>query len=289
MTYRILFNPLAGKYDEDLFESYLPLPFEEKIQKYDITKVDNFDELLASFEAEDKIVVCGGDGTLNNFINSVNTDSVENDILFFAMGSGNDFLNDLGIQNHQQFIKINDYIKNLPVLSANEKSYKFINGIGFGVDGYVCKEVNRIRRQNTRRKKSYTLIALKGLLFMFKPVNATVIADGKEYKFKKVWMVPTMKGKFFGGGMMIAPNQDRKNSDNTLSVIIAHDLSTLKIATLFPSIFKGKHIKYTDYVTVLTANNITVKFDRICDMQIDGETLTDVKEYTVTAKAKALV
>lgn len=287
MTYRILFNPLAGKYEEELFDSYLPLPFEEKIKKYDITKTDNPDELFATFESDDKIVICGGDGTLNNFINSADTDNIKNDILFLPMGSGNDFLNDLGIKDYQQFIKINDYIKNLPVLSVNGKEYKFINGIGFGVDGYVCKEVNRLRTERKKdSKKNYTLIALKGLLFAFKPVNAVVTADGKEYKFRKVWMVTSMLGKFFGGGMMIAPNQCRLNKDNTLSVIIAHDLSSLKIATLFPSIFKGTHIKYTDYVTLLTANTVTVKFDRPCDMQIDGETLTNIQEYTVTASVK---
>lgn len=285
MKYHILFNPLAGNCDENSIEAYLPLPFGEKIEKYNITEIKDYSELLSSFDSEDKLIICGGDGTLNRFINSADVDNIANDILFFAAGSGNDFLNDLGEKAFDKLIKINDYIKNLPELSVNGKTYKFINGIGFGIDGYVCKEVNRLRsKQKNDRKKGYTHIALKGLLFAFKPVNATVMVDGKEYKYKKVWMVPAMKGRFFGGGMMIAPNQDRFNVDKTVSVIAVHDLSPLKITTLFPSIFKGKHIKYTKYITIHTANTVTVRFDRPCDMQIDGETITDVTEYTVSTK-----
>lgn len=290
MKYRILFNPLAGNCDESLIEAYLPLPFGEQTEKYDITKIKDYSELLSSFADDDKIIVCGGDGTLNRFINIADIDKIENDILFFSAGSGNDFLHDLGEKALDKLIRINDYIKNLPELSVNGKTYKFINGIGFGIDGYVCKEVNRLRaKQKGGRKKGYTHIALKGLMFMFKPVNATVIVDGKEYKYKKVWMVPAMKGRYFGGGMMIAPNQDRLNNDKTVSVIVAHSLSPLKITTLFPSIFKGKHIKYTNHIAVHTANTATVIFDRSCDMQIDGETLTDVKEYTVKTNAMCTV
>ncbi len=289
MTYRILFNPLAGSYDESLFDAMLPIPFESKTQKYDITKIEDFSALLSSFDSDDKIILCGGDGTLNRFLNSADTDNIKNELLFFPIGSGNDFLNDIEKKGFNNIVELNSYIKNLPTLSVNGKKYKFINGVGFGIDGYVCKEVNRLRAENPHRKKSYTFVALKGLLFMFKPVNATVIADGKEYKFKKVWMVPTMKGRFFGGSMMIAPQQDRNNPDNTLSVIIAHDMSPLKIACLFPSIFKGAHTKYTDNVTIITASSVSVKFDRACDMQIDGETITNVIEYSVVSKATEAV
>ena len=88
------------------------------------------------------------------------------------------------------------------------------------------------------------MLAVKALLFQYKPCNATVNVDGKEYNFKNVWLATTMKGRFFGGGMKIAPNQDRFDKDNKLSVIIVHNLNKLSIIKLFPTIFEGKHIKY---------------------------------------------
>jgi diacylglycerol kinase family enzyme len=55
---------------------------------------------------------------------------------------------------------------------------------------------------------------------------------------------------------------------------------------IFPSIFKGEHVKNTKYVTVLTGKNITVEFDRPTPLQIDGETVLGVTEYNAVAYSK---
>ena len=52
--------------------------------------------------------------------------------------------------------------------------------------------------------------------------------------------------------------------------------------TAFPSIFKGEHVSKTKIVKVFTGNEITVRFSRPCAAQIDGETVLNVTEYTVT-------
>ena len=80
---------------------------------------------------------------------------------------------------------------------------------------------------------------------------------------------------------MITPDQDRNNDDGTLTVVIAHNLSKLKILALFPTIFKGNHIKYKKNVDIHKGRNISVKFDIPTAMQIDGETVLGVKEYNV--------
>ena len=95
-----------------------------------------------------------------------------------------------------------------------------------------------------------------------------------------------MKGKYFGGGMMIAPMQDRYADDDSLTIVVAHDLSKFRIITLFLSIFKGNHIKYKKNVTIIKCKKANVKFERPCIMQIDGEAMIDVQEFSVTADAK---
>ena len=89
----------------------------------------------------------------------------------------------------------------------------------------------------------------------------------------------------FGGGMKIAPMQDRFNEKGSLSIIVAHDLSKPKITALFLTIFKGEHIKFKKNVTVHTGNDVKVIFDRPCPMQIDGEPIDNIIEYSVTAKS----
>ena len=63
--------------------------------------------------------------------------------------------------------------------------------------------------------------------------------DGKSYSYKKVWLASVMNGKFYGGGMMPTPNQDRLREDGKISVLVFHDVGKLRALMIFPSIFSG--------------------------------------------------
>jgi diacylglycerol kinase family enzyme len=149
--------------------------------------------------------------------------------------------------------------------------------------------VGDAQKKKSDKPVNYTAIAIKGLLFHYKPTNAKITVDGKEYSFKKVWLAPTMKGRYYGGGMMATPEQDRKNPDGTLSVMLFHGKGRLKTLMAFPSIFKGEHIKHTNMVTILTGKDIKVEFDSPAAVQVDGETILGVTEYSATARVKAEV
>jgi diacylglycerol kinase family enzyme len=62
-----------------------------------------------------------------------------------------------------------------------------------------------------------------------------------------------------------------------------HKKSKLKTLMVFPSIFKGEHVKHTEMVEVLTGHRIHVEFDQPTALQIDGETVLGVTEYTAEA------
>ncbi len=62
-----------------------------------------------------------------------------------------------------------------------------------------------------------------------------------------------------------------------------HCASKLKTLFVFPSIFKGEHVKHEEMVTVLTGQDFQVEFDRPTALQIDGETVVGVTEYSVKA------
>lgn len=139
------------------------------------------------------------------------------------------------------------------------------------------------------KQPNYTSIAITGLLFHFKPVNATITVDGVEHSFKKVWLAPTMLGGHYGGGMLPTPDQKRDNPEGKLSVMVFHGSGKLKTLMIFPSIFKGEHVKKEKHVTILTGKEITVRFDRPTALQVDGETVLGVSEYTARAFAPAVV
>lgn len=282
MKYFVLFNPLSangnGKEKVNLLAYKLP---EDELEYVDMTKLQSVREWLAEIPTGGTVLLCGGDGTINRFVNEVRGAELTQKILYYPCGSGNDFARE--VQTEGDFIALNEYIQNLPVATVNDKEYLFINGVGYGIDGYCCEVGDKIRAEKPNKKINYAGIAIKGLLFHYKPTTATVIVDGETYEFKKVWIAPTMKGWYYGGGMKPAPAQDRKDPDGKVSVMLFHGSSKLKTLCIFPSLFKGEHVKHTKHITIMTGKEITVKFDAPRALQVDGETVLDVSEYTVKA------
>lgn len=286
MSYHILYNPLAGNNIKDKL-SVLSVIYREEMKTHDLTKLD-YAEFFSYLDENDTVILCGGDGTLNNFVNRTLGMDIRCEVLYYALGTGNDFLHDVGKTIQDNPFSIKEYIKDLPEVEVNGKTYRFINNVGFGIDGYCC-EVGDIQKKASTKPVNYTAIAIKGLLFHYKPTSATIIVDGKEYKYKKVWLAPTMKGRFYGGGMMAAPEQDRGAADGSLSVMLFYGKGRLRTLMAFPSIFKGEHVKHKNMVVIHKGKNIYVKFDHPAAVQIDGETILGVTEYKAYAKVAAKV
>ncbi len=282
----ILYNPLANNGRSEGEIEKFARNVEGESVLCDMTK--GYREYLKELCEDDVIVICGGDGTLNRFINETEGEKLENDILYFASGSGNDFAHDISLERASTPVSIKKYIMSLPSVEVKGKTYKFINGVGYGIDGYCCEEGDRIRAEKPGEKVDYTMIAIKGLLGKFKPKNAKITVDGVEHEYKKVWLAPTMHGRFYGGGMIATPNQDRESGE-TLSLMVWHGSNKLKTLMVFPSIFKGEHIKETKYIEVIEGREITVEFDKPCALQVDGETILDVTSYTAHAKVLSAV
>ena len=287
-----LYNPHAGngkcKEEVDML-----LANYENAECRDVTAIDSMFDFFGGLEAEDIVILCGGDGTLNHFVNDIEGVEIKNDVYYYAIGSGNDFGRDLGKDRASApDYKINDYIVNLPTVDVNGITRVFINGIGYGIDGYCCEAGDALRAKNeaehTNKPINYTSIAIKGLLFKYKPTNATITVDGVKHTYKKVWIAPTMNGRYYGGGMMPAPNQERLGEDKKLTVMVFHGTGKLKTLMIFPSLFKGEHVKHKEAVELITGREITVEFDRPAPLQIDGETVLGVTSYTASvSKVKA--
>lgn len=248
-----------------------------------MTKIGEYAAFFREIGTEDAVILTGGDGTINRFVNDTEGLTVPNDILWYPVGTGNDFLNDLGKKPEDAPFSIKKYLSELPFVTVKGRTQRFLNGIGYGIDGYCCEEGDKLREKSDK-PVNYAAIAIKGLLFHFKPANAVITVDGKEYRFRKVWLAPTMNGRFYGGGMMVAPNQDRLNPNKTVSVVVMHGSGKLKTLAVFPSIFKGEHLQHTEMCKVITGHEVTVRFDRPTALQIDGETVIGVSEYSVTSK-----
>ncbi len=285
-TYHVLYNPKAANGQGCQNAKALDEILEGDTLVYvDVSKVD-YPAFFASLKKKDRIIVAGGDGTLNKFLNDTADIDRTNSLYYFACGTGNDFMHDIGAAIRGKPVCIDQYVEDLPQVIVKGKSYYFINGIGYGIDGYCC-EVGDKQRESSTKPVNYTAIAIKGLLFHYKTTKAKIIVDGVTREYKKVWLAPTMNGRFYGGGMIPTPEQDRLSEAGNVSTMVYYGVGKLKALMVFPSIFKGEHVKHKKMVEILTGDVVTVEFDRPTPLQIDGETITDVTEYTVLSR-KAL-
>ncbi len=278
----VLYNPLAsnksGEAKARSINQKCPNPYYEFVDITALSKAE-LDEIMSS---EHEVILSGGDGTLNRFVNMVGDNIPDKPINFYPSGSGNDFMRDVGDKNSDgQLIRLNEYIKNLPTITVNGEQHRFINGAGYGIDGYSCAMVEQ-KMSGSGKKGSYTYEAFMGLLHSYKPGKARVTVDGVTREYENVWMISSMQGRYFGGGVMIAPNQDRLNPEHTVSVVVVTSKSRIRALTAFPSIFKGKHLKYTKLVHIFNGKNVSVEVDEPASLQVDGEPIHNVTRYTVS-------
>ena len=225
-----------------------------------------------------KIVIVGGDGTMNEAINGMI--NIENVILgYIPAGSSNDLARSLGI-SHDPLKALEDILSpryytdmDLGEMTYGNNKKRFDVSCGIGYDAAVChralhsklkKKLNKIKLG----KLTYFGIAINQL-FTRKPFKATVILDDvRKLKFNKVVFVAAHNHKYEGGGFMFCP--DAVFNDGKLDVIIADSIRPLRIAMLLPKALKGKHVGKRG-INIFRASKIEVISDTKEPVHTDGE------------------
>ena len=265
----VLVNPLAfnGKAEEKVADALKN--FEgEQYKKLSLIDLD-VKKIVSNMTSDDKDLIIGGDGTLNRFANDTGDMDYPCDIYLYKSGTGNDFMKDVEDKVENDMVKINEYLTDLPTITVKGKTYRYINGIGYGIDGMCCEVADKMKAEG-KENINYAGISIKLLIHGYKCPNAKVTVDGKVYNFKKVWLASAMKGRQSG----------------KLTAAIIHSSGKLKTLIVFPQIFKGQHVKHKKMFTAIEGREITVEFTHPMALQIDGETVLGVTSYTVKSPAK---
>ena len=98
--------------------------------------------------AEDEVTLCGGDGTLNYFVNEIYGYEFKMPLFYAKCGTGNDFYKDVEAYEKNGKIDLKPFIVNLPLVTVNGIKKRFINGIGYGVDGDTCLMGDKVREKD---------------------------------------------------------------------------------------------------------------------------------------------
>ena len=239
----------------------------------------------ASFEdGIDILAVVGGDGTLNETVQAYLDDHGEAregpDLAVVPMGTGGDFKRTLGLTGNlrEAVEKLRSGDRTRVDLSAmhlvdfqgRPTVRAFLNITSFGVGGVTDKLVNETPKWLGGKASFFIGSARAMMQYKNEPVRVTV--DGTTFVDGPVFNVAMANGKYFGGGMMIAP--DAELSDGKLDVVSLGDMGRVEALSLSGKIYAGTHLSVAKVTTmrgsVIEAEPKSKSQDVLLDM--DGET-----------------
>lgn len=273
----VLYNPLSRNGKNEKFIQKIVKSLEakgNKVVSYSILAIDDVDAFLSGCNPDDRMIIVGGDGTINHLANRIYHLNFPQPLYMYQAGTGNDFIRSL--KTKDKVVLIKPYIDALPSVQFQQSSRYFLNGTGAGLDGYIGHLVNHSKYK--KNKLNYFRHAFEGFA-KFQPISAEITVDGKTWKQHKVWFVSVMNSAYYGGGMKIAPNAHREDDD--LHVVIVKDIPKWKLILIFPTIYFGWHIKFKKYVDVIVGKDVRIAFDQPTYLQIDGDVEYPVDVFSV--------
>jgi diacylglycerol kinase (ATP) len=145
----------------------------------------------------------------------------------------------------------------------------FLNIASFGVSGTIDRIVN----QSPKWMGGRLAFAIGSVRAMssYRNERVTITVDGTPWYEGRIVVAALANGRYFGGGMCIAP--DARLSDGLLDVVVLGDLSFGESLRLSPDLYGGKHIGLPK---VLATRGVRVEAtpadDRPVWVDTDGET-----------------
>lgn len=273
--YIVLFNPLSylgnGVVVEKAISSICP---DSELVFESMPSIKDFFSFFKKIK-KTPIIISGGDGTLNYFVNHVKDINFSNKVFYYPTGLENNFYKD--IDDDSKPLEITDLIKKLPTATIDSKDLLFVNGISLGFVGKGY-ELGVLEKEKKDKEVDFQKFVKKQLKYHYKPRKVKINVDSSIYEFDKVWLVNVMKGKYLSK-LFVAPKQDREVSKN-VSLIVIHGKSRRRALKLYQSMLNNKFIE-DDMVTLISGNDISVEFDKSCTCLIDGEVISDIDKYSV--------
>ena len=262
----ILTNPRARQGDDDL-EPVLEVLQNSGIDPITrpLDKIDEIARLIATHrDSIDRIVIGGGDGTLNACIKSVMESGLPLGIL--PMGTANDLARTLQIpfdMRDAARVVADGLIKHIDIGVVNGTCFFNAASIGLAV------KVTRTLNPETKKKwggLSYPIAFLRAFREN-RSFSAEVTCDGRTDIFRSI-QITVGNGRHYGRGMAI--REDAEIDDHLLHCYSLEPQSFWELLKAAPSIFKGT-FGNRDRVSLMEGRKIDILTGRSMAIDIDGE------------------
>ncbi|HYW95974.1 MAG TPA: diacylglycerol kinase family protein [Bacteroidales bacterium] len=282
----IIVNPHAGAgkcgRDWPVIEKIL----REELQPYELAFTSRrFHAMIITrkkiSEGFKKIVVVGGDGTLNEVINGLFAQkqfkTTDITLGMIPVGTGNDWSRMFGIPfDYHEAVKTirqgTTFIQDAGRVVFTKQDRKlgryFVNIAGIGFDAIVTRRSNELKEQGRSSKVLY-FMNIFAKLFGYKHFQASMSIDGMNYQHD-IFSMNIGICKYSGGGMMQVP--DAIADDGQFDLTIIKKMGKIEVLRSLPKLYNGQ-IKKHPRVQSFIGKNIVISSTRSVYLETDGESL----------------
>lgn len=286
MRIRFIINPSSGreKSRETMIavSKFLLEDGHEISARYTSKKDDAcFFAIDAVKDEVDRIVVIGGDGTVNEVVAGIVSQDSKIPLTIIPCGTTNDFAKYMKLckSNYETYESIvGDNFKDIDVGICNNKYFINVGAVGiltdvahntpkslksvFGRSAYVLKALSEINPEN------------------LKPMNMTI--ESEEFSEELMaYLFLISNTQSIGGFDKMAPLASV--SDGKLDCIIVKEMPIVDLISCFMKIRDGKHINH-DGVVYFQSSDVKLYCDQEVELDVDGEYFGDLPAHFSVCK-----
>ncbi len=200
------------------------------------------------------IIACGGDGTINEVANGILLSGCDAELGVLPSGTGGDFRRTLGLpyNNRDAAAALRDgETRRIDAgrvtfydHDGEEASRYFLNVSSAGLAATIIRRVKSAKVfdwlpvESMRGRANFAISTLQEVLDLEPTTVRVRIDDGEEHSLQTIAFC-IANSRYFGGGMMIAP--DAAINDGLLDVVNIGDIGTLKVLINAWSLYRGTH------------------------------------------------
>ena len=246
-----------------------------------------------------KIIVVGGDGTLNEVVNGLfiqkQCEPKDIRLAVIAVGTGNDWVRTFGIpSNYSQAIRAikegKTFLQDVGAVSYTESKYSqtryMVNVAGLGFDAYVISIFNHWKAKGYKGRWLYIASILKAY-FKYKSSGVKITVDGNQIFNNLLFSMAVGICKYNGGGVQQLPKAVA--DDGLLDITLIKPLHWWHIVFRLRRLFDGG-IYSIGHVKHAQGKHIRIESTPPIRLECDGELMgyTDV-EINVVPQAISVV
>jgi diacylglycerol kinase (ATP) len=239
---KVIYNPKAGRGRARrhirMVEEYL----RSRGARADCEPSTDPDDLIriaaeSSRAGYDRLVICGGDGTLNLAVRELDLERCV--LALIPTGSGNDFARIAGIPRDVRRAcdaVLDGPVRQIDVALANGIRYLGVAGLGF--DSEVAEHARRDVR--FLRGSVVYLYSIVRVLPRFEPRRVVFTTDAGSRELEMMFAAVGNSGQY-GGGIRITPAA--LIDDGELDLCLVHRTTRIELLKTLPKAYTGAHVR----------------------------------------------